>query len=108
MEIKLGNNECLFRQNDDDSKHLYKVIKGTLSVSKEIDRKTIDCGILEPGDIFGEISMILGTKRGATVVAKTDEVIVKQLDEKDCENTRELPCKEPKKLKWLIRCRNPI
>ena len=56
--------EYVVKQGD-DGKTAFLIVSGALSV--EIDGKTI--GKMETGEIFGELSLILGEKRKASVKA---------------------------------------
>ncbi|HOV15604.1 MAG TPA: cyclic nucleotide-binding domain-containing protein [Spirochaetota bacterium] len=82
MEKHYKKGEIVIRQGDHKDKFLYWVTKGKLSVQKVVNGNIIDCGYLREGDIFGEISLIIGTERAATVMASEDDVVVQQLDKK--------------------------
>ena len=60
--------EVLFREGD-ESKELYILRSGTVSVAKG-DRTIAE--IEEPGEIFGEMSAVMGGRRTATISALTD------------------------------------
>lgn len=63
--------DVLFRQ-DDESNDMYFIAKGECSVSirdyKKREHKNFK--ILKPGDHFGEISLLYGTRRTATVTSR--------------------------------------
>ena len=82
MEKLYKKGEIIIRQGDTKDKFLYWVTKGKLLVQKVVNGNVINCGYLREGDIFGEISMIIGTERAATVMAAEDGVLVQQLDKK--------------------------
>lgn len=82
MEKNFKKGEIVIRQGDIKDKYLYWITKGKLLVQKVVNGNIIDCGYLREGDIFGEISMIIGTERAATIMAADDNVTVQQLDKK--------------------------
>ena len=63
--------EYVVKQGD-DGKTAFLIVSGALSV--EIDGKTI--GKMETGEIFGELSLILGEKRKASIKAITPSEII--------------------------------
>lgn len=83
MEIILKKDEVLLNQGDVDSKYMYIVLDGELSVTKDVSGNNVACEKLKKGDIFGEISMILNKPRAATVKAVSKTVTLKRLDKKD-------------------------
>jgi len=82
MEKHFKKGEIVIRQGDTKDRFLYWITKGKLLVQKVVNGNIIDCGYLREGDIFGEISLIIGTERAATVMAAEDDVVVRQLDKK--------------------------
>lgn len=82
MEKTYKKGEIIIRQGDIKDKFLYWVTKGKLLVEKVVNGNIINCGYLREGDIFGEISMIIGTERAATIMAAEDGVTVQQLDKR--------------------------
>lgn len=56
---------------------MYILIEGLLYVSLDADDKNheIQVGQIKPGDFFGEMSMLTGVPRSATVTAATDSVV---------------------------------
>ncbi|HPO50311.1 MAG TPA: cyclic nucleotide-binding domain-containing protein [Spirochaetota bacterium] len=82
MEKTYKKGEIIIRQGDIKDKFLYWVTKGKLLVEKVVNGNIINCGYLREGDIFGEISMIIGTERAATIMAAEDGVAVQQLDKR--------------------------
>ena len=75
--FKKGN--ILVRQGDNKNKNLYILRKGRCSITRSANNSVLDCGKIYPGDIFGELSMILGLERSATILAIDDEVEVEEL-----------------------------
>ena len=54
----------------DDSRNMYLIAKGACMVNVMDEKKNIQrISTLRPGDYFGEISLIYGCKRTATVVS---------------------------------------
>ena len=68
--LTYGPGEVVVRQ-DDEADSLYVVNNGRLRVTLrgEEDGRNEDVAMLEPGAVFGEMSLLLGGKRTASVVA---------------------------------------
>ncbi len=79
-EIALKKGALVIKQGDGSDRFLYIVKKGKLSVQRTVNGSIIKCGQLREGDIFGEVSMITGAVRAATVMAAEDGVEVLQVD----------------------------
>ena len=60
------------------ARNMYLVIRGVLEVSDE----GRSVALLSPGDVFGEIAFLIGTPRIMDVTAKTDDVQVLSLSER--------------------------
>lgn len=60
----------------DKDNHLYFLIKGTATV---VGDKNLPMAILQPGEVFGEISFLTPRPRSASVVAN-NEVVVMRVD----------------------------
>ncbi|MEW6006950.1 MAG: Crp/Fnr family transcriptional regulator [bacterium] len=72
-DFKTYKKNTLFFLKDDVGVHLFIVERGSAKVIVEHeDGREIILSILYPGDIFGEISLLDGKPRSATVVAKED------------------------------------
>jgi CRP-like cAMP-binding protein len=82
MEKRYKKGEIIIRQGDIKDKYMYYIIKGKATISRTLKGSVIDCGNIHQGDIFGEMSLIVGTERTATVIAAEDEVTVLQLDKR--------------------------
>ena len=82
MVRTLKKGEILIKQDDINDKYLYIVLKGNLSIHRVIKQSQINCGFVRQGAVFGEIAMITGAARGATIIASEDGVIVEQHDKK--------------------------
>ena len=80
MKKTLYKGELVIRQGDIKDKYLYVLEKGKLAVQRAVNGVIIDCGYLRDGDVFAEISMIIGVERTATVMVASEEAIVNQLD----------------------------
>jgi CRP-like cAMP-binding protein len=74
--------EIVIRQGDNKDRLLYRVIKGKFLVQKVVNNMVIDCGYFRSGDVFGEISLIIGAERAATIVASDENCEVEVLDRK--------------------------
>jgi small-conductance mechanosensitive channel/CRP-like cAMP-binding protein len=68
--IQLQAGQVLFREGDTGDS-LYIVGSGVLEVERDRDGATQHIGRMGPGDYFGEISLLTGAPRGATVTALT-------------------------------------
>lgn len=76
--FKKGN--IIVRQGDNENRNLYILRKGRCSITRTSNNSVVDCGKIYPGDIFGELSMILGLERSATILAIDDVVEVEELN----------------------------
>lgn len=70
----------IVRQGDNINKNLYIVKSGKCAIKRAVNNVVIDCGNLHPGDLFGEMSMILGLERSATILATDETVEVEELN----------------------------
>jgi CRP-like cAMP-binding protein len=94
--FKKGN--IIVRQGDNKNKNLYILRKGRCSITRTANNCILDCGKIYPGDIFGELSMILGLERSATILAIDDEVEVEELNKI---TFQEIIKKEPE-IAWTV------
>lgn len=67
--------EEIIRQGQ-DGPGLYVIVSGKVMVHKEIDGQFTQLAILGPGDLFGEISLIMRRKSMATVTAVEDTALL--------------------------------
>lgn len=75
FEIEFTKGENVINENDDGDS-MFVVVEGLLDVfvaSK--DGKQIKVGRLKPGEFFGEMSLMTGEKRSATVACLTDVLL---------------------------------
>jgi len=74
--LQLSPGETLFRRNDAGSS-LFILIEGLLNVQVDIngDGTDVTVGQLAPGDFFGEMSLLTGEPRSATIMACTNAVV---------------------------------
>ena len=65
----------------EESRALYTLVTGQLLVEETVDGLTraVVVGRLNPGDLFGERTLLLGGGAGASVVAASEEVVVLRL-----------------------------
>lgn len=56
---------------------LYLVVVGTLSVATEGEGESVEVGRLGPGDFFGEVALLTGKPRTATVTAVTEAELLR-------------------------------
>ncbi len=74
--LQLSPGETLFRRNDEGSS-LFILIEGLLNVQLGLNGNGTDeiVGQLSPGEFFGEMSLLTGEPRSATIVALTNAVV---------------------------------
>jgi small-conductance mechanosensitive channel/CRP-like cAMP-binding protein len=73
--LRYGKGERIIAQGD-PGESMYVLSSGIAQVSVERDGRTSDLGELVSGECFGEISLLTGNRRTASVTAKTDCDIV--------------------------------
>lgn len=73
-EIALEGGRSLYRPGDPAS-HLYRVRSGGLAVFRAGGDGSQMVGVVRPGEIVGEASLLTGDRRGARVVALRDSMI---------------------------------
>lgn len=61
-------------QKGNQDQVLYFLLKGQMSVYSDDDGETLN--IIHPGEVFGALSMVTGRGRSATVIAKTDVILL--------------------------------
>ena len=76
MIFKKG--DLIIKQGDIDIS-FFVLIKGQVSVRKQ-EKPRMEIAVLDPGQIFGEMSYILESNRTSNVMAKSDKVTVLKLD----------------------------
>jgi small-conductance mechanosensitive channel/CRP-like cAMP-binding protein len=69
--VRFGRNEMIIRQGD-NGESMFILLRGTASVEATRDGVLKRVAELRPGDCFGEMSLLTGEPRSATVSAKTD------------------------------------
>lgn len=72
--VELESGKVLFRDGD-EGELLYVVSRGELAVIKEVDGTERELAVLLAGAFVGELSLLNGEPRSATVKAKTDCVL---------------------------------
>jgi small-conductance mechanosensitive channel/CRP-like cAMP-binding protein len=74
--LQLSGGETLFRRNDAGNS-LFILIEGLLNVQVDLKGDGTDetVGQLSPGDFFGEMSLLTGEPRSATIQARTHAVV---------------------------------
>ena len=60
-------------RKDDEAHTLYFLLKGQVSVISEDDKSL---NIINPGEVFGTLSMVTGLGRSATVKSSTDVILL--------------------------------
>jgi CRP-like cAMP-binding protein len=75
-ERSLRKGQVLFREGDPGDE-MFVVFRGTMLVSKAITAKVEQVvARVEPGDFFGEMSLLDGSPRSAAVQAETEAVLL--------------------------------
>jgi small-conductance mechanosensitive channel/CRP-like cAMP-binding protein len=72
---RFGRGERIIRQGD-AGESMFILSRGTAEVHAEKEARSLPVATLSPGDCFGEISLLTGEPRSATVIAKTDCEVV--------------------------------
>ncbi len=57
------------------SNNAYVVLKGTVRITKKIDKKMVSVGTLKEGDVFGEMGLISKSVRSANISAVGDVTV---------------------------------
>lgn len=70
-----GRGESIIEQGD-DGESMFILVDGKAEVLVHRDGMQAQVALLKPGDCFGEMSLLTGEKRSATVVAATDCEVV--------------------------------
>ncbi len=73
-QVRLEAGRILFTEGD-EGELLYVVSNGELAVTKEVDGVERELVVLPAGAFVGELSMLNGEPRSATVKARTDCVL---------------------------------
>lgn len=84
VEIKLPKGRVLFKQGD-KAEMAYVIKQGKLAVIKEVGDKEILLAIRKRTEIIGEIALLEGDQRTATIKAATDSILI-GIDKKTFEN----------------------
>ena len=71
QHLRYGKGEKIISQGD-PGRSMYVIASGIAGVAAERDGRTSDLGELVSGECFGEISLLTGKPRTASVTAKTD------------------------------------
>ena len=67
---KYGKNESILMEDDESANSMFVIVKGKIRVSVSgVEGKEAILAIMEPGDYFGEMSVIDGQPRSASVFA---------------------------------------
>ncbi len=71
---RLEAGEFLIRQGDEDN-HMYIIKNGSFTVSKKVKNQEVVLGTAEAGDVVGEMALIRGGSRSASVKADKTAVV---------------------------------
>ena len=75
--ISFNPGEAIILEGDHDSETMYFLMEGTASVMKAFGKPNeLHLADLKPGDMFGEMALFLNEPRTATVLAKTDVMVL--------------------------------
>ena len=69
--LKYRRDDIIFREGD-PSDFVCRIISGEVEVVRELDDKTVVIGVVRTGDFVGEMGVIEGRDRSATVRASGD------------------------------------
>ena len=64
----------VFREGD-DAKHFYLLKKGKVLIRRKKYETEMVLGTVEPGQLFGEMAVIPGRKRGSSAICEADSII---------------------------------
>ncbi|MEI6205658.1 MAG: SLC13 family permease [Desulfuromonadales bacterium] len=76
QQISLETDEVLFRQGDKGDA-LYIIVIGRVSIRKQLDGEEHEVAVLSVGDCFGEMALLSGAPRSATVIALEPLTVLK-------------------------------
>ncbi|GMQ79997.1 MAG: hypothetical protein BMS9Abin03_462 [Thermodesulfobacteriota bacterium] len=71
MKQKEFNAGDIVIEDGEPSDFVYKILSGEVEILKELDGQTIILGVMKPEDFFGEMGVLDGQPRSASVRAKT-------------------------------------
>ena len=74
--IAVWENEIIIREGDEGD-YYYLIESGKALVTRKVDEGSVVLAELKAGDVFGEEALILNAKRNATVVMKTNGVLLR-------------------------------
>ncbi|MFH0735629.1 MAG: mechanosensitive ion channel family protein [bacterium] len=72
--LTINPDDTLIKQGDEGNT-MYILIEGILSVNVASEMKTIKVGLIKPGSFFGEMSLLTGEKRNATIIAESESIV---------------------------------
>ncbi|MDX1572021.1 MAG: cyclic nucleotide-binding domain-containing protein [Xanthomonadales bacterium] len=75
-KVSFGAGEVIIREGDDGDAG-YIIVRGEVSLHRDIDGKQIEIGRLGPGEVFGETAIFASTPRTASVIAESDVKLIK-------------------------------
>jgi len=97
-KIELKEEEILFRENDVDGS-LFVLVSGRLEVFTETKNEQRLIGLIRPGEIVGELSLLSDEPRSASIKANTQSVLLR-LKKSDFQSL----CADHPNLLWNISC----
>ncbi|GAX60652.1 cAMP-dependent protein kinase [Candidatus Scalindua japonica] len=70
-EIRFKKNEIIFKEKE-EGKEIYFIVSGMVKIVKRVLDKEVALAIIEPGEFFGDMSLITGNRRVASAKANTN------------------------------------
>ena len=70
-KICFKKNEIIFKEQEEGSE-IYFIVSGMVKIVKKILDKEVALTIIEPGQVFGDMSLITGHRRVASAIANTN------------------------------------
>src|SRR3989339_1988783 len=67
IRVTFPANHVIFKENE-FSKDIYIIKKGRVKLFKKVGNKNVNLGLVDPGGIIGELSIIDGGPRSATAI----------------------------------------
>ncbi|MBC8548066.1 MAG: cyclic nucleotide-binding domain-containing protein [Candidatus Brocadiales bacterium] len=70
-KVVFKEGDIIFKENEEDCKEMYIIDSGRVNIVKHVGNTDITLTTLDEGDLFGEMSLITGSKRSASAIAHT-------------------------------------
>jgi CRP/FNR family transcriptional regulator, cyclic AMP receptor protein len=78
--LSFSNDFKIFSEGKEANQYMYFIIKGNVSLFKEVKKKKIELSKLELGNFFGEVSFISDTQYSYSAITTSDDVKIVPID----------------------------